>query len=226
MDSFKPAELARLDLGGNNSWIAFWEQESGKVWGSPGKGGDGEAMSVLGERYGGVVGEVWKERLACRVEGRVFMGVVGRERERKGMEAREGVGAEMKGVGGTETVAGGVAREQRGRNEEFFARKGNENAARPEGLAPSRGGKYAGFGSEPAVKGEGEPAPASLPGVDEFGSDPVKALSKGFGWFASTVGKGARTVNDGWIQPTAQKACCSLLRHRFCSYIPLSISLS
>ena len=46
-----------------------------------------------------------------------------------------------------------------------------------------------------------------MPGVDDFQKDPVAALTKGFGWFTSTVGKQAKTVNDGWVKPTAQKVC-------------------
>lgn len=33
---------------------------------------------------------------------------------------------------------------------DFFARKISENQSRPEGLPPSQGGKYVGFGSSPA----------------------------------------------------------------------------
>ncbi len=147
-------------------------------------------MALVGERYGGDEGEEYKERLGCKVEGREFTGMPVRERRK--------VDASPLGAG---------PRSQKVQNEEFFARKGGENAARPEGLAPSRGGKYAGFGSGGAEGGAGAGVGAggALPGVDEFQRDPVKALSKGFGWFTSTVGKGAKTVNDGWIQPTAQK---------------------
>lgn len=35
--------------------------------------------------------------------------------------------------------------------ESFFARKMQENDSRPEGLPPSQGGKYVGFGSTPAL---------------------------------------------------------------------------
>ncbi|KAI4175924.1 MAG: hypothetical protein LQ346_007982, partial [Caloplaca aetnensis] len=37
--------------------------------------------------------------------------------------------------------------------------------------------------------------------------DPVAALTKGFGWFTTTVGKGARSVNEGWVKPNVQKVC-------------------
>jgi ADP-ribosylation factor GTPase-activating protein 1 len=35
----------------------------------------------------------------------------------------------------------------------------------------------------------------------------VAALSKGFGWFTSTVTKTAKNVNEGFIQPTAKQVC-------------------
>ncbi|KAL9597458.1 MAG: hypothetical protein Q9179_004255 [Wetmoreana sp. 5 TL-2023] len=92
-------------------------------------------------------------------------------------------------------------------NEDFFARKGSENERRRADLPPSQGGKYAGFGSEPMPQPSsgGGGSNGGMPGVDEFQKDPVAALTKGFGWFTTTVGKGAKTVNDGWIQPNVQK---------------------
>jgi ADP-ribosylation factor GTPase-activating protein 1 len=44
-----------------------------------------------------------------------------------------------------------------------------------------------------------------MPGFDDLQRDPVAALTKGFGWFTTTVGKTAKTVNEGYIQPTAAK---------------------
>jgi ADP-ribosylation factor GTPase-activating protein 1 len=87
-------------------------------------------------------------------------------------------------------------------DDKYFAGLGAANANRPADLPPSQGGKYAGFGSTPV-----EPVRdnSRLPGFDDLQNDPVAALTKGFGWFTSTVGKTAKTVNDGYIQPTAQK---------------------
>ncbi|KAL8778864.1 MAG: hypothetical protein Q9213_007218, partial [Squamulea squamosa] len=141
--------------------------------------------------------EEWKERLSCKVEGREFTGLPERPVRQK-KEAVDG-------------VAGGMgARSQKEMNEDFFARKGNENESRRADLPPSQGGKYAGFGSDPmaGTGGSGKRAEGGkegIPGVDEFQKDPVAALTKGFGWFTTTVGKGAKSVNDGWIQPNVQK---------------------
>ncbi|KAL8731822.1 MAG: hypothetical protein Q9181_004169, partial [Wetmoreana brouardii] len=143
----------------------------------------------------------WKERLSCVVEGREFDPAVLKEREEKLAKKKAAMG--MDGA-----VEG---RSQKELNEDFFARKGNENERRRADLPPSQGGKYAGFGSEPMPKpssgegGGGGGSNGGMPGVDDFQKDPVAALTKGFGWFTTTVGKGAKTVNDGWIQPNVQK---------------------
>ncbi len=207
MDSFKPLELARMDLGGNNAWKEFWESKTGRSWGEPGQGADATAQRTLEERYGGDIGEEWKERLGCKVDGKEFTGMP--IKERKKMESIGTDSATARTASPLNASGGMGSRSQKEMNEEFFARKGNENKYRPDGVAPSQGGKYGGFGSEPAVPGKagggGGGVGGVLPSADDFQADPVAALTKGFGWFTSTVGKGAKTLNDGYIQPTAQK---------------------
>ena len=205
MDSFKPLELARMDLGGNNAWKEFWESKTGRSWGEPGQGADATAQRTLEERYGGDIGEEWKERLGCKVDGKEFTGMP--IKERKKMESIGTDSATARTASPLNASGGMGSKSQKDMNEEFFARKGNENKYRPDGVAPSQGGKYGGFGSEPAPTGKvgGGGGGGVLPSADEFQADPVAALTKGFGWFTSTVGKGAKTLNDGYIQPTAQK---------------------
>lgn len=210
MDAFKGAEMARMDLGGNNAWRAFWEEKEG------GRAKPKWEDISLEERYSGEVGEEWKERLACRVEGREFTGVPKPPKRAQATSKTTPARTASPGVG----AGVDVASKRKEQNEAFFARMGNENANRSAALPPSQGGKYSGFGSEPAPSGAGREEGAGeggvLPGVDDFQKDPVAALTKGFGWFTTTVGRGAKTVNDGWIQPTAQKV-------RMASYL---ISLS
>ena len=93
------------------------------------------------------------------------------------------------------------------KNEAYFAKLGNANAIKPADLPPSQGGKYSGFGSSmPELSsGNSSQSGGAIPGVDEFQKDPVAALTKGFGWLTATVGKGAKAVNQNYIQPTAQK---------------------
>ena len=208
MDAFKPAEISRLDLGGNERWQKFWESKNpGQRWGKPGAGGDSAAAFQLEKRYGSDAGEEWKERLGCEVEGKEFTGMP--VKERKAMESRGTDGSTARTgspLPGSGSGSGIGSMSQKEQNETYFAKKGAENANRPEGLAPSQGGKYGGFGSS----GPMDPSPGTsngggAPGVEEFQKDPMAALTKGFGWFTGQVGKGAKSVNDGWIQPTAQK---------------------
>lgn len=201
MDAFKGTEMARMEMGGNDAWKTFWEAiEKGKLWDEVG----------LPEKYGGAVGEEWKERLSCKVEGKEFIGMPQRPEPQK--KTVDGVGnSDASGRrAGSPAAARGQTESRKEQNEAYFARMGNANAHRPADLAPSQGGKYGGFGSGSSVNADNEgPGRGTngegIPGVDEFQKDPVAALTKGFGWFTTTVGKGAKTVNEGWIQPTAQK---------------------
>lgn len=208
MDAFKGGEIARMDLGGNTAWRKFWEEKESLLGGQEGRKWEDIPLE---EKYGGEIAEEWKERLACKAEGREFTGVVVRKSLSKRAEGKTILPAtSARGSSTPMRTASPATSRQKERNEEFFARMGGENATRSADLPPSRGGKYAGFGSEPAAPGSassesGTGEAAVLPGVDEFQKDPVAALTKGFGWFTATVGKGAKTVNDGWIQPTAQK---------------------
>ena len=215
MDAFKAAELARMQAGGNKPWREFWEahehtQLEGRAWDE----------CTIRERYEGDVGEEWKARLSAKVEGREY--VPGEEKSAKpaapkqvealsrsstpasmtGRTASPARGAPMvktaSNSSSTGPSLGTMSMGRKAQNEFFFARKGMENATRPDDLPPSQGGKFTGFGSDPlpttAARNE-----AGIPGANEFQQDPLAALTKGFGWFGGMVQK---NVNEGW-----QKVC-------------------
>ncbi|KAL2260788.1 hypothetical protein VTK26DRAFT_5114 [Humicola hyalothermophila] len=207
MDAFKAAEIERMRLGGNENWRRFFEEHPdtkmrGLSWDD----------ATIAERYGGEVGEEWKERLSAKVEGREY--VPGE----KPSPAAGSQGASPAGGASTApTRSGPRANTPLGgsRNEspagsgkikvdvDYFAKLGERNAQRPDDLPPSQGGKYSGFGnSAPRPQRDTQPG---LPGLEDLQRDPVAAITKGFGWFASTVTKTAKTVNEGFIQPTAKQ---------------------
>jgi ADP-ribosylation factor GTPase-activating protein 1 len=164
--------------------------------------------ATIAERYSGEVGEEYKERLACKVEGREY--VPGSKPAPSSTTSRSQTPRSQTPQGArlttTSTSApsalppGGKAKV----DDKYFAGLGAANASRPDDLPPSQGGKYAGFGSQPVEAPRRE---AALPGFEDLQKDPVAALSKGFGWFTNTVGKTAKSVNEGWVQPTAAKVC-------------------
>jgi ADP-ribosylation factor GTPase-activating protein 1 len=91
-----------------------------------------------------------------------------------------------------------AAASQKERNEAYFARLHQANETRPDHLPPSQGGKYAGFGSAPA-----EPQ-TNDSGLD-ITKDPMGALTKGWGFFATQATKAAQLANEQVLKPTAQK---------------------
>ena len=202
MDAFKASEIERMRLGGNTRWKEFFDAHA-----------DNKTMGIafedatIAERYSGEVGEEWKERLSAKVEGREYVAGEKKAKPAAAAAPKKTPTASVGGVGMEEKREGSPAPPGPGGkakvDDKYFARLGDANASRPDDVPPSQGGKYAGFGNMPAPaqgrKDDGAPT------IDDLQKDPVAALTKGFGWFASTVTKTAKTVNDGYIQPTAAK---------------------
>ncbi|ORY65068.1 zinc finger protein gcs1 [Pseudomassariella vexata] len=205
MDAFKQAEIERMRLGGNDGWRKFFENhEDTKMLGV------GWDDATIAERYSGEVGEEWKERLSAKVEGREF--VPGERKSTPHSAASKAsakqisrTGTPLQGVatGGSRTASPNRPGVKAKVDDKYFAKLGADNASRPDHIPPNQGGKYAGFGNTPMpAKDAGQ---AGVPNLEELQKDPVAALTKGFGWFTSTVTKTAKTVNQDFIAPTAKQ---------------------
>ena len=201
MDSFKVGEVKRMEMGGNAAWKEFWQSRNpGKTY---------EDYSVE-QRYTGDEAEEWKERLSAKIEDREYVPVPKAQRTAPALGAKKPVSRTTTPLQGT--PARGNSRSpsrqpqssQKQLNENYFARLGSANASRSADLAPSQGGKYSGFGSSPEPTTNPSSAPA-LPALDNLTQDPLGTLTKGFGWFSAAVGKSAKDLNEGWIQPTAKR---------------------
>ncbi|TWU78526.1 Zn finger-containing GTPase- Activating Protein for ARF [Metarhizium rileyi] len=208
MDAFKASEIERMRLGGNQGWRKFFEEHEdtqmrGITW----------EDATIAERYSGEVGEEWKERLSCKVEGKEY--VPGEKKPAVlsvkpssspalgGQRAASRTGTPLSNSTSRSESPGKAGAGGKFRvDDKFFSRLGAENASRPDDVPPNQGGKYAGFGNMPAPAKTGQ---AAIPNFEDLQKDPVAALTKGFGWFTSTVSKTAKTVNDGYIQPTAKQ---------------------
>lgn len=199
MDAFKGAELERMKDGGNKPWQDFFNKhESNQL--------EGRTFDdcTINERYDSEAGEEWKERLTCKVEGTEYVPGA----TKKTSIAKPATGVTPAGSGRNTPLQSvrsppqrNASPSQKSRNEAYFASKGAENEARPEGVAPSQGGKYGGFGSSPMPTQSSGGNNNAMPNGDDFQSDPVAALTKGFGWLSSTVTKQAANVNKSFIQP-------------------------
>lgn len=209
MDAFKVAEISRMDKGGNKAWRTFYDNHpTSKLRAA------GWEESTIAERYGGEVGEEWKNRLTAKVEGKEY---VPEEKKETLSRSLGGEGKMSNTDSGSAGISGGRTNtvesspsssslgSKKAQNEAYFARLGAQNLSRSATLPPSQGGRYTGFGSDTAPQGNDGAGGPSMPGINDFQKDPVAALTKGFGWFSSAVGKGAKTVNESIIQPAAQK---------------------
>ncbi|KAK6336128.1 Zn finger-containing GTPase- Activating Protein for ARF [Orbilia brochopaga] len=206
MDQFKTSEIQRMTHGGNKALKEYFES-------CPEYSSD---MSVA-ERYSAPFAEDYKEKLTCLVEGTEWSGPKPRTAAPAGKNLKRagtgGLGSNSNSATGTprssSPAVGGGGTAQKQRNEAYFERMGAENANRPEDLPPSQGGKYGGFGSTPMQ----EPSGSGIGGWDDVTKDPVAALTKGWGFFTSSVAKGAKQVNEGFVQPTAKMIAESDITH-------------
>ena len=242
MDSFKPAEVARLAEGGNMAWRRFFDEHESNAL-----AGRCFAECSIAERYDCEAGVEWKERLTAKVEGREYVPGSGgssgktkasREDSRSGGKTQrrvEGISsmasststistfnsansasnantrsaspsastASLSKVSSSSTSASApAATTRRVQNEAYFARKGAENAQRPENVPPSQGGKYVGFGSgggfdddDEGGAGGGMGRGSRGMGADElFQQDPVATITKGLGWLGNVVGQSVQKV--------------------------------
>uniref|UniRef100_A0A7N0T372 Arf-GAP domain-containing protein n=1 Tax=Kalanchoe fedtschenkoi TaxID=63787 RepID=A0A7N0T372_KALFE len=74
--------------------------------------------------------------------------------------------------------------------ESFFASKMAENESRPEGLPPSQGGKYVGFGSTPP------PSQRNINAQGDILRDTVSVVSQGLGKFSLVAQSAAKDISS------------------------------
>lgn len=179
MDQFKPEEVLRMEKGGNDSCKSYFS-EHGVDLSLPAKA-----------KFDNYVAEDYKELLSCEVEGREYV-------------AKDRSNASLPGAAGTTTAAAPASTAaptiDRARNEEYFARLGNQNESRPENLPPSQGGKYSGFGNTPAPTANQGGSFGGL-SFNRFQEDPMGTLTKGWGLFSSSVAKSVTEVHESVIKP-------------------------
>jgi ADP-ribosylation factor GTPase-activating protein 1 len=202
MDAFKTAEVRRMELGGNEPWVNFFNEHNSNTL----VGRDFESCTIA-ERYDSEAGEEWKERLTAKVEGVEYVPGAPKPKAKPAPVTNNaasslsssGRNTPLSNTRSSAAPQRTVSPSQKAQNEAYFSRMGEANAGRPADLPPNQGGKYAGFGSSPMP--QSSTSSGGIPSTDEFQKDPLAALTKGFGWLSSTVTKQAATVNSQYIQP-------------------------
>ncbi|KAK9457954.1 hypothetical protein V1511DRAFT_491319 [Dipodascopsis uninucleata] len=194
MDQFKSDEMQRMEKGGNKAAKDFFEAEGYKP-----------SMSIK-EKYNSTFAEDYKDKLTATVEGKEW--VRSARPKKTTMSTGESrtssptVGISSNSYSSNSSSSVGAVNTQKTRNEAYFAKLGEANANRPDYLPPSQGGKYGGFGSNPAPSSSSSSDAGGVAvSVDDFTRDPLGSLTKGFSLFSSTVQKNIGQVSETIIKP-------------------------
>lgn len=203
MDAWNPDQLRRMQLGGNDKLNKFLGQYGVTK------------HTEIREKYNSKSAEYFRERLRAEVDGRQYTPPAPNA-ENKMMPRNKsfatgpqhsewddwGGDGGSKGGGGLAGTSGGGGRSgseytmsqlqaSANQKDSFFNRKIAENATRPEGLPPSQGGKYVGFGSQPAARPPGNCPPNAI-NVDEVS----QMFSKGLSSLTAAASTAAATARD------------------------------
>ncbi|KAH9244748.1 hypothetical protein BASA81_017829 [Batrachochytrium salamandrivorans] len=174
MDKWSEDQAKRMELGGNTNALTFFKSHPHYRDGMP-----------IPEKYDSEFARFYKDKLTALVEGRSWdMPPIGP----LPTSASRDADAFSVSTGKTSLPISDKAR-----NEEFFAQKGSENMARPEGVTPSQGGRYAGFGSAPFDNQSRQ----SDRDAGNMLEDPMRTLSMGWSLFTSYASEGAKLAAGG-----------------------------
>ncbi|KNE62314.1 hypothetical protein AMAG_07544 [Allomyces macrogynus ATCC 38327] len=178
MDKWSSDQFKKMQVGGNARAHAFLSAQ-------PDWPGQSAPISI---KYNTKAAALYRHKLQCDVEGKFFD-----ERDVQWNAVAPVSAAATVGAGASPMLGSLPTKAQ---NEDYFGRMGSANAARPDHLPPSQGGRYTGFGSSsftpssPAAPRTASPAfnPAELI------NDPVSALTKGWSLFSSAAATVTETV--------------------------------
>jgi ADP-ribosylation factor GTPase-activating protein 1 len=185
MDSWREDQAKRMQLGGNDKALRFFQQYE-------------ISHLPIKQKYQTKAAAVYKDKLAAECEGRPFQ--VPPPSPELAQPPLEQQSSSLSSSPRAAPLT------DKSRNEVYFAQRGMENASRPDNLPPSQGGKYTGFGSsyEPPAR---DPDPISdtfsalSKGFSMFSSKAIE-VAKMAATQAETLSK---DLNDNYIKPTTQR---------------------
>ncbi|KAI9178768.1 Zn finger-containing GTPase- Activating Protein for ARF [Blastocladiella emersonii ATCC 22665] len=241
MDKWTEDQYRKMQHGGNARFAAFAAQNP-----------DLSGAASVKDKYGSRAAAVYRAKLVADVQGTPFNPATvewtppSLPHSHAGTPAMGGASPASFGaasLGASPQQGAPMTMPSREQNEDYFGRMGMANAARPEHLPPSQGGRYVGFGSS----GSSAPAPASTTGPgSSFGAafaafgggataaatqfdptqiinDPVSALTKGWSLF-STVATAAVGTAVGTVGTVVTKGTQLVQDPNFQSQVARGVS--
>ncbi|KAI8584151.1 hypothetical protein K450DRAFT_218416 [Umbelopsis ramanniana AG] len=236
MDKWFDEQVMKMDLGGNKKAKEFFESQP-----------DYQSSMPLPDKYNSHFATMYREKLTAEVEGKPWTPSSAPAASTKRPSSSASVRSLNKTTLGTqrtgsapslgsaqrtrspltnEYTSSNLAGNNKERNEEYFAKLGNENETRPDYLPPNQGGKYQGFGN-PAF--QSQTSKKDVPDMNDIMNDPMQALTKGWSLLsvaavesAKYAAQGAeqftKYANENYVRPASQHLADPNLRNNVSSY--------
>eukprot|EP00041_Stephanoeca_diplocostata_P019545 m.423302 g.423302 ORF g.423302 m.423302 type:complete len:402 (+) comp21332_c0_seq3:221-1426(+) len=207
MDKWKDAELEKMRAGGNSRFKDFLSSQSDYH--------DGMSMN---EKYNTKAAALYRDKIATEAAGKTWSIETSSarnyvphtsSRSTEGSRSTSSSGTSYNGSsygggsGGDDEPRFGngmTVNEMKRSTDSYFSKMQEQNSARPEGVKPSEGGKYAGFGSNGQAH-----TMSSGSKTDEFLAEAMSSLSKGWAATVEVATYTAAKVNETVIAPTREK---------------------
>ncbi|EIN10512.1 ArfGap-domain-containing protein [Punctularia strigosozonata HHB-11173 SS5] len=214
MDTWSEEQVKRMQLGGNGPFREFMESYTPAE-----QGGYTQGMSAY-DTYHCWAATQYREKLDAELAGKPWspspptegtMSPPGRPSSAQGLRKSRASGRAGSGLRSNSgsPAPNSPSPDQKSANESYFASLGHANAARPDNLPPSQGGRYQGFGSTPSPQPAQPPAWAlssqAAPTLSEIQQNPTAALSKGWSLFSSVVAGASKVIAENVVQPGMEK---------------------
>jgi len=208
MDKWKDIEIEKMKVGGNEKAKRFFEGEDDY---DPNSGFSAKynsrAAALLRDKISTeAAGGVWDRRASPALNHKPSSIGASSAALTHGSKVYQSSGGSVSagssyhdggsgGGGASATQSYGVynADQLKASRENFFEKQQEKNAARPDHLPPSQGGKYAGFGNQAYTP------PAKTP-QQEMLDNTWASVSSGWGMFASSAAKFASVAKDNAVK--------------------------
>ncbi|KAG9044151.1 Zn finger-containing GTPase- Activating Protein for ARF [Serendipita sp. 407] len=226
MDEWTEEQMKKMRIGGNLRFTTFMNEYTPAE-----QGGYREGMTIA-EKYNCWAAAQYKEKLSVEVQGQEwspsapppnFGQPISRPSSAQGVRksrtsGRNSTASPLRrdsaspapnnvAASSSSTSIFDAAYERKTANEQYFSSLGEINARRRDDLPPSQGGKYQGFGSTPAPSSSSAhpswgTSSAAVPSLEEFQTQPVAALSKGWSLLSMAVTAASKVVVEKAMDPT------------------------
>ncbi|XP_062579944.1 ADP-ribosylation factor GTPase-activating protein 1-like isoform X1 [Saccostrea cucullata] len=191
MDKWKDSELEKMKAGGNQKALEFFQSQSDYS----------DGMSIQ-EKYNSRAAALLRDKITTIAEGKPWSIATSSAKDYVAFKPRTSL---PKSSSYTQNHSNGYSNlgaddyqdsyqdaefyksdSFKKKRDDFFDRQQRENASRPENLPPSQGGKYVGFGSNPAPQPKG----------DDFFDSTLSSLSSGWSSFTLGASKFASVASE------------------------------